>query len=104
MDLRVICSRHPEECLAVLEEIGYEKSGITVCGDRVEIECAPQEHILIELSVGVPELVDDAGCFLISGLIGRRIGGPGNCVVDRAVHLAPLLHSLKRIRISGIVR
>jgi len=32
MDLRVICSRHPEECRHVLEEIDGGRSGI--CGDR----------------------------------------------------------------------
>ena len=43
MDLRVICSRHPEECYAVLEEIGYDTSKIFVCEDKAQIDAAPAD-------------------------------------------------------------
>ena len=33
MELRVICSRHEDECLATLKEIGYEESRICYCRD-----------------------------------------------------------------------
>lgn len=72
MDLRVICSRHPEECLAVLEEIGYAKSSITVCEDRAGIESAPKEHILIVsdyrlvMECGITALVECTGNTAVS--------------------------------------
>ncbi len=47
MDLRVICSRHPEECEEVLREIGYDVSKIRVCGDLAAIQAAPEDAILI---------------------------------------------------------
>lgn len=47
MELRVICSRHPEECYAVLEEIGYDVNKIVVCENLEQIQAAPAEAILI---------------------------------------------------------
>ena len=49
MELRVICSRHPEECYEVLEEIGYDTSKIVVCedkaqnGKRIKAKCSNKE-------------------------------------------------------------
>lgn len=48
MELRVICSRHPEECLAVLKEIGYNEKNIVHCEDREAIAGADEQAILIE--------------------------------------------------------
>ena len=42
-----ICSRHPEECLEVLKEIGYDEDQIIFCEGKPEIEQAPKEAILI---------------------------------------------------------
>ena len=38
MKLRVICSRHTDECLEVLKEIGYDEAGITVCNSLEDIK------------------------------------------------------------------
>ena len=47
MKLRVICSRHTDECLEVLKEIGYDEAGITVCNSLEDIKAASENAILI---------------------------------------------------------
>ena len=47
MELRAVCSRHPEECLAVLKEIGYDENKIVVCKDEEEIQKVPEDAIII---------------------------------------------------------
>lgn len=47
MELRVVCSRHPEECYAVLEEIGYDVSKVVVCENIEQINAAARDAILI---------------------------------------------------------
>ena len=37
MELRVICSRHTDECMGVLKEIGYDENRIAVCQDKGQI-------------------------------------------------------------------
>lgn len=72
MDLRVICSRHPEECLAVLKEIGYEERRIMVCEDPAEIQAAPEDAILIVrdyrlvMECGITALVECTGNTAVS--------------------------------------
>ncbi len=72
MDLRVICDRHPEECAAVLKEIGYDESKIAVCKDRKEIERANADEILIVsdyrlvIECGITALVECTGNTAVS--------------------------------------
>lgn len=47
MELRVISSRHPEECLEVLKEIGYDENHIVFCKDKAQIDDAPKDAVLI---------------------------------------------------------
>lgn len=47
MQLRVVCSRHPEECYEVLEEIGYDVGKIVVCENAKQIRVAADDAILI---------------------------------------------------------
>lgn len=47
MELRVICSRHPEECVEVLRQIGYDASRIRICEDAAAIQAAPEDAIII---------------------------------------------------------
>ena len=47
MELRVICSRHPEECFTVLKEIGYDTGRIVVCDTVEQIAAAAEDAILI---------------------------------------------------------
>ena len=47
MELRVISSRHTDECIAVLEEIGYTKDQIVVCANKEEIDKAPENAVLV---------------------------------------------------------
>ena len=83
MDLRVICSRHPEECYAVLEDIGYDTSKIIVCEDKAQIDAAPADAILIVrdyrlvMECGITALVECTGNTAVSSdaaLIALRRG------------------------------
>lgn len=47
MELRVICSRHPEECHEVLTGIGYDEKRIVVCQNKEEIDRTEEDEILI---------------------------------------------------------
>ena len=58
MELRVICSRHTDECQEVLREVGYTDSQIFVCENKEEIDQAPAEAVLI---VGDYRLVMECG-------------------------------------------
>ena len=58
MELRVICSRHTDECMGVLKEIGYDENRIAVCQDKGQIEDAAEDAILI---VGDYRLVMECG-------------------------------------------
>lgn len=67
MELRVICSRHPEECLDVLKEIGYDESKIVVCNDKEAIAKTSEEEVLIVsdyrlvVECGITALVECTG-------------------------------------------
>ena len=67
MELRAVCSRHPEECKAVLEEIGYDMSKVVICEDQVQIHAAPQDAIIIVrdyrlvLECGITGMVECTG-------------------------------------------
>lgn len=58
MELRVICSRHPEECNEVLIETGFGDKEIVVCENLADIQAAPDDAILI---VSDYRLVVDCG-------------------------------------------
>lgn len=47
MELRLISSRHPEECVSVLTELGYPKEHILLCNTPDEVKLAPKESIII---------------------------------------------------------
>ena len=47
MELRLISSRHPEECEEVLTGLGYPKEHIRVCNTAEEVRTAPKADILI---------------------------------------------------------
>lgn len=72
MELRVICSRHPDECLNVLKEIGYDEKKIVYCADENEIKNAPEDAILIVkdyrlvMECGITALVECTGNTAVS--------------------------------------
>lgn len=72
MELRAVCSRHPEECTAVLEEIGYDMSKVAVCEDRAQIDQAAADAIIIVrdyrlvLECGVTGVVECTGNTTVS--------------------------------------
>lgn len=72
MALRVICSRHSDECLDVLQEIGYDQGRIVVCEDKAQIERAGEDAILIVsdyrlvLECGITALVECTGNTAVS--------------------------------------
>lgn len=47
MELRLISSRHTEECVDVLTGLGYHKDDIIICEDKEAIGRAPKDAILI---------------------------------------------------------
>lgn len=47
MELRVVCSRHPEECYAVLKEIGYDIHKVVLCENTEQIAAAKDDAIII---------------------------------------------------------
>lgn len=47
MTLRLISSRHPEECIAVLTELGYPTERFLVCESAEAVRSAPRDAILI---------------------------------------------------------
>lgn len=47
MELRLISSRHTEECVDVLTGLGYHKEDIIICEDKEAIGQAPKDAILI---------------------------------------------------------
>ena len=47
MELRVICSRHTDECMNVLKEVGYTEDQIAVCPTEEAIRQAPADAVLI---------------------------------------------------------
>lgn len=72
MDLRVICSRHPDECLEVLKEIGYDEGQIVYCKDKEAIEKTSDEDVLIVsdyrlvMECGITALVECTGNTAVS--------------------------------------
>lgn len=47
MQLRVICSRHPDECREVLRETGFGDRKIVECVSEEEVKAAPEDAVLI---------------------------------------------------------
>ncbi len=74
IQLRVICSRHSDECLSVLTELGYDASDIVVCSTEEEVLAAPKDVILIVTDYrlvtrcGITSLVECTGNVEISAL------------------------------------
>ena len=72
MQLRVISSRHTDECLDVLKEIGYDEKHIVVCQDKEQIDRAPEDAVLIVsdyrlvVECGVTALVECTGNTAVS--------------------------------------
>lgn len=72
MNLRAICSRHTDECEAVLEEIGYDMSKVVVCKDEAQIKAAADDAIIIVkdyklvMECGVTSIVECTGNTIVS--------------------------------------
>ena len=47
MELRLISSRHTEECVEVLTGLGYNKVSLIVCTNKEEVQNAPKDAVLI---------------------------------------------------------
>lgn len=45
--LRVICSRHQDECREVLKELGYDERRIIMCSNKSEVVNAPKDAIIV---------------------------------------------------------
>ena len=73
LQLRVISSRHEEECRAVLEELGFHKEQpIVVCKTLEEVQAAPENAVLIVsdyrlvMDCGITSLVECTGNTAVS--------------------------------------
>ena len=47
MELRLISSRHTDECVEVLTGLGYRKEDIIICGNKEQVQSAPGHGVLI---------------------------------------------------------
>ena len=67
MQLRVICSRHTDECVDVLTEIGYDPASIVVCRTEEEIRAAAEDVIIVTpdyrlvMECGITAMVECTG-------------------------------------------
>ncbi len=72
LSLRVISSRHEDECRQVLEELGWEPSSIVACADKAQIDAAPADAVLIVTDYrlvpecGITSLVECTGNTAVS--------------------------------------
>jgi len=72
MELRVICSRHTEECLEVLRETGFGEKELIVCPDAEAVKAAPDGAVLIVSDyrlvpeTGITALVEATGNTAVS--------------------------------------
>lgn len=72
LELRVICSRHPQECLEVLREIGYDESKIVFCKDLEAVQkTAPEDILIVDdyrlvTECGIASLVECTGNTAVS--------------------------------------
>ncbi len=80
LQLRVISSRHTDECRAVLEDLGWPSECIVEAANLAEIAAAPEDAVLI---VSDYRLVPDCG-------ITSLVECTGNTYVSTAVSLAAL--------------
>ena len=67
MELRVICSRHLDECREVLLEIGYDAAKIVACSTEEEVRAAADDSIIITpdyrlvMECGITAMVECTG-------------------------------------------
>lgn len=72
MELRVICSRHTDECMDVLKEVGYTEDQIAVCPTEEAIHQAPADAVLIVsdyklvMECGITAMVECTGNTAVS--------------------------------------
>lgn len=72
MELRTICSRHVDECLAVLTEIGYDEANICICQTLEDVKNAPEQAIIIVqdyrlvMECGITAMVECTGNTAVS--------------------------------------
>lgn len=72
MELRAVCSRHPDECRAALEEIGYDMDRVAVCESSAQIQAAKEDAIIIVrdyrlvMECGVTSIIECTGNTAVS--------------------------------------
>lgn len=78
MELRVICSRHTDECMDVLTGLDYPTENIFVCASKEEIEKAPEDGVIIVadynlvLECGITALVECTGNTAVSSDVAMK--------------------------------
>lgn len=72
MELRVVCSRHPEECIAVLKELAYDMERVVVCESQEQILQTREDAILI---VKDYRLVQECGITALVECTGNTVVG-----------------------------
>lgn len=72
MELRLISSRHTDECVEVLTGLGYKEESIVICENKEDIERAPKDAVLIvkdyrlSLEADITALVECTGNTAVS--------------------------------------
>lgn len=90
MELRLISSRHVEECRSVLTGLGYREEDILVCNTAEEIKSAPKEKVLIVTDY---RLVPEAD-------ITSLVECTGNAVVGANVAISAMEHGINVYMVS----
>lgn len=90
MELRLISSRHTDECEKVLAELGYPKDKVLICSTKEEIQAAPKDAVLI---VGDYRLVPESD-------ITALVECTGNSVVSSEVCVAALKKGINVYMVS----
>jgi len=78
LKLRLVCSRHPEECVSVLTELGYPVEKLLICDDSQAVKAAGEDCILVvhdyrlALESGIDSVVECTGNTAVSADIAER--------------------------------
>ncbi len=84
MELRLISSRHTDECVEVLTGLGYKKEDIIICGNKEQVESAPSHAVLIVndyrlvLESDITALVECTGNTAVSSEVSADASKEGN--------------------------
>jgi len=78
IDLRFASSRHPEECVEVLKELGYPEEKLVICESESDVRAAKEDAVIISanndiaFSCGLTSIIECTGNTRIGCSIAKR--------------------------------